>query len=96
MKVIRNNDGPKVSEVIVEMVNLVDSELPEDLSFEDVLDLAKQAWNLADIENPETVILKDSLYSEQLLKMIALKNKLQPENELMITDLYLEDDRVVV
>ncbi|CAN0574252.1 unnamed protein product, partial [Ectocarpus sp. 12 AP-2014] len=45
-KIIRNT-GPKYSEMLMELVEAFDEQLPAELTFEDTLKVGIEAWNLA-------------------------------------------------
>lgn len=61
-KVVENN-GSKYSEMLYKIVLEFDSELPEELTFEETLDIGIEAWNLA---NNKDYLEKNNLYAKEL------------------------------
>lgn len=62
-KIIKNT-GPKYSEMLIELVNEFENELPNKLTFEDTLEIGIIAWNLANKKN----IFKNKVFYEDELK----------------------------
>ena len=63
-KIIENKRG-KYSEMLYEIVQKFDNELPTKLSFEDTLEVGIEAWNLA---NNKEYLEKNNLYKNELKK----------------------------
>jgi len=60
---IVKNEGPKYSEMLIQLVQEFDKQLPEELTFEETLEVGIDAWNLAN--NKEFLVSRD-LYEKEL------------------------------
>lgn len=72
---------PKYSEMLIEMVEHFDDQLPENLTFEETLEIGIEAWNLA---NNEEFLKSKDLFDKELKshknyeiieKMVVFKNE---------------------
>lgn len=61
-KIIRNT-GRKYSEMLMELVQKFEEQLPEELTFEDTLEVGIDAWNLA---NNKEFLLNSNLFKKEL------------------------------
>lgn len=60
---IIENKGAKYSEMLYEMVQKFDQNLPEELTFEETLEVGIEAWNLA---NRKEFLVENNLYEKEL------------------------------
>jgi len=95
---IVENKGPKYSEMLIKMVEEFESLLPEELTFEDTLDVGIDAWNLANrkdfLENKDLYKqeLKSYKYKLSIEKMVNYKLEHFLENNNMIVNYEITDD----
>jgi len=61
-KIIKNT-GPKYSEMLMELVQEFDEQLPSELTFEETLEVGIDAWNLA---NNKEFLVSENLYKKEL------------------------------
>ena len=89
---IQENTGPKYSEMLMQLVQEFDEQLPNKLTFEETLDVGIDAWNLAN--NKEYLVTKN-LYKQELAnynnhtiidKMVNFKIKKFPKYNNVIVD----------
>lgn len=57
------NKGAKYSEMLYELVQEFDQDLPQELTFEETLEVGIKAWNLA---NRKDFLAKNNLYEKEL------------------------------
>ena len=60
---ILENTGPKYSEMLMQLVEEFDEQLPKKLTFEDTLEVGIDAWNLA---NKKEFLVAKNLYEKEL------------------------------
>lgn len=60
---ILENTGPKYSEMLMQLVEEFDEQLPNKLTFEDTLEVGIDAWNLA---NKKEFLVAKNLYEKEL------------------------------
>ena len=60
---ILENTGPKYSEMLMQLVEEFDEQLPKKLTFEDTLEVGIDAWNLA---NKKEFLVSKNLYEKEL------------------------------
>ncbi|WP_298954547.1 hypothetical protein [uncultured Nonlabens sp.] len=60
---ILENTGPKYSEMLMQLVEEFDEQLPNKLTFEDTLEVGIDAWNLA---NKKEFLVAKHLYEKEL------------------------------
>lgn len=60
---IKENTGPKYSEMLMQLVQEFDDQLPDDLTFEETLEVGIDAWNLA---NNKEFLVSKNLYEREL------------------------------
>ena len=89
---IQENTGPKYSEMLMQLVQEFDEQLPNKLTFEETLDVGIDAWNLAN--NKEYLVTKN-LYKQELAnynnhtiidKMVNFKIERFPKYNNVIVD----------
>ncbi|MBA3985991.1 MAG: hypothetical protein H0X63_05330 [Flavobacteriales bacterium] len=91
------NKKPKYSEMLMQLVEQFDEQLPETLSFEDTLEVGIEAWNLAnnksnlgeDLYKKE---LKAHKYNDVIEKMVVNKLEHFAEYNNIIVDFSTEND----
>ena len=95
---IIENKGAKYSEMLYEMVQKFDEDLPQELTFEETLEIGIEAWNLA---NRKEFLLENNLYEKELKahknfetidKMVNFKLKKFSEFKNIIVDFSTEND----
>lgn len=59
---ILENTGPKYSEMLMQLVEEFDEQLPKKLTFEDTLEVGIDAWNLA---NKKEFLVSKNLYEKK-------------------------------
>lgn len=91
------NTGAKYSEMLVQLVEQFDELLPENLTFEDTLEVGIEAWNLAN--NKESLgsdlykkELKAHNYSDVIEKMIDYKLEHFAEHNNILVDFSTENN----
>jgi len=89
------------SEMLAKLVEEFDELLPESLTFEETLEVGKEAWNLAN--NKERINDKDFLkelkahdYNDVVEKMVAYKLKYFAEHKNLIIDFSTDNDMLRV
>lgn len=89
---IIKNTGPKYSEMLMQLVQEFDKQLPKELTFEENLEVGIDAWNLAN--NKEFLVSRD-LYEKELKsykeynvieKMVNFKIEKFPKSNNLIVD----------
>lgn len=101
MKIIKNT-GRKYSEMLSELIQKFDDELPEELTFEDTLEIGIEAWNLANnkefLESKELYKkeLKSYNYSNVIEKMVLYKLEHFPEHNNVIVDYNIENETLTI
>jgi organic radical activating enzyme len=89
---IVENTGPKYSEMLVQLVQEFDKQLPEELTFEETLEVGIDAWNLA---NNKEFLVSSDLYEKELKaykdyhiidKMVEFKIEKFPKCNNVIVD----------
>lgn len=94
MKIVKN-DHPNISETLIKMVDLVYAAFPDTLDIEDVFEMAKDAWNLSNLNDNTNPFLRTHPFKKQLEQMITFKKEEQPENENMVVEVYFgENERL--
>ena len=88
---INENKGAKYSEMLYEMVQKFDQNLPQELTFEETLEVGIEAWNLA---NRKEFLVENDLYekelkahnhSETIKKMVSFKlDKFSNYNNIIV------------
>lgn len=92
----------KYSEMLIDIINKFNSQFPEDLSFEDVIEVSIEAWNLAnrkgflDNKNLYEQELKTYEYKNVIAKIVEYKQKKFNEYNNIIIDYKLEDNRLQI
>lgn len=95
---IQENTGPKYSEMLMQLVQEFDEQLPNKLTFEETLDVGIDAWNLAN--NKEFLVTKN-LYKQELAnynnhaiidKMVNFKIERFPKYNNVIVDYSTKDN----
>ncbi len=93
------NTSPEYSEMLLKLVDEFEKELPENLTFEDTLEIGIDAWNLA---NRKPFLEDKELYKQELKsvqfrltfeKMVNYKIKKFPEANQMIVDYTIIDNK---
>lgn len=95
------NTGAKYSEMLIQLVEQFDELLPENLTFEDTLEVGIEAWNLAnnkislgeDLYKKE---LKAHKYNDVIAKMVDYKLEHFAEHNNIIVDFSTENDIIQV
>lgn len=96
------NKGAKYSEMIINIVNEFDSQLPEILSWEDVVEIAIEAWNLANnkefLESKNLYLeeLKNHKYNDIIDKMVSYKLENFYNNNNVIIEYNMNDNRLQI
>tara|TARA_R110002033_G_scaffold169394_2_gene210109 strand:+ start:125 stop:499 length:375 start_codon:yes stop_codon:yes gene_type:complete len=89
---IQENTGPKYSEMLIQLVEEFDELLPNELTFEETLEVGIEAWNLA---NNKDFLVSKGLYKKELEnfknqtiieKMVDFKTDKFPESNNVIVD----------
>tara|TARA_R110001583_G_C5528621_1_gene398331 strand:- start:104 stop:478 length:375 start_codon:yes stop_codon:yes gene_type:complete len=89
---IQENTGPKYSEMLIQLVEEFDELLPNELTFEETLEVGIEAWNLA---NNKDFLVSKGLYKKELEnfknrsiieKMVDFKIDKFPESNNVIVD----------
>lgn len=99
---IIENKGAKYCEMLYEIVERFDDELPDELSFEDTLEIGIEAWNLAnkkhllDENNMYKKELKTYKFSAVIDKMVTYKLEKFSEYTNVIVDYSVDDERLQV
>ena len=99
---IIENKGAKYCEMLYEIVERFDHELPDELSFEDTLEIGIEAWNLAnkkhllDENNMYKKELKNYEFSDVIDKMVTYKLEKFSEYTNVIVDYSVDDERLQV
>lgn len=90
-KIVKNT-GRKYSEMLMELVHKFDKLLPDELTFEDTLEVGIDAWNLA---NNKEFLMNNNLFEKELRnhdyhdvigKMVDFKIEKFPEHNNVIVD----------
>lgn len=94
---IIENTGAKYSEMLVQLVEYFDEQLPESLTIEETFEVGIEAWNLANKkENFEPNFFKKELkaykYSDTIEKMVAYKLEYFAEYKNIIVDYSTENN----
>ena len=100
MKEIQNT-GAKYSEMLVQLVEQFAEQLPENLTFEETLEVGIEAWNLANIKEELGAIsykkeLKAHQYSEVIDKMVDYKLEHFERHNNIIVDFSTENNVIKV
>ncbi len=99
---IIENKGAKYSEMLYEMVQKFDQNLPQELTFEETLEVGIEAWNLA---NRKEFLMANDLYEKELKaykhskiidKMISFKLEKFPDFKNIIVDFSTENNLLQV
>lgn len=99
---IIENKGAKYSEMLYEMVQKFDQDLPQELTFEETLEVGIEAWNLA---NRKEFLMENDLYEKELKahkyseiidKMTSFKLKKFSDFKNIIVDFSTENDLLQV
>ena len=94
----RENTVPKYSEMLMQLVEEFDEQLPNKLTFEETLEIGIDAWNLA---NNKGFLVSKSLYKQELEsyenhsiinKMVDFKLKKFPNSNNVIVDFSTTDN----
>jgi hypothetical protein len=93
----KENKGPKYSEMLMQLVENFDEQLPEELTFEDTLEIGIEAWNLANNKSEwsDTIYqkgIKGHKYADVLDKMVSYKLEHFAEYNNIIVDFSTEND----
>jgi hypothetical protein len=89
---IQENTGTKYSEMLIQLVEEFDELLPNELTFEETLEVGIEAWNLA---NNKDFLVSKGLYKKELEnfknqsvieKMVDFKIDKFPESNTVIVD----------
>lgn len=91
------NTEPKYSNMLMQLVDYFDDQLPKELTFEDTFEIGIEAWNLANHKNSlgEKLYkkeLKTLNYSEVINKMVAYKLEHFSDFHNIIIDFSTEND----
>lgn len=96
------NKGAKYSEMLYQIVQEFDTELPKELTFEETLEIGIDAWNLA---NNKKFLESRNLYEKELKnhnlpevinKMVSFKLKNFPNFNNIIVDYSTENETLQV
>lgn len=96
----KDNVRPKYSEMLMQLVEEFDELLPNELTFEETLEIGIDAWNLA---NNKEFLVSKNLYQEELTsfknhsiinKMVEFKIEKFPKSNNVIID-YSTTDNVL-
>lgn len=95
------NGKKKYSEMIIEIYNEFESFLPEKLSFQEVIELCIESWNIAiDKDGLEDRTYAKTInkyeYSSVVEKIIDYKSKHFPDSQNVIVDFSMENDRLQI
>jgi len=99
--VIKNN-GPKYSQMLIQIIEEFDNELPEELTFEETIEAGISAWNLA---NNKEFLISRNLYQKELTghknhlvieKMVNYKIEKFPNFNNIIVDYSTENDMLQI
>ena len=94
----QENKAPKYSEMLMQLVEEFDEQLPNKLTFEETLEIGIDAWNLA---NNKDFLLSKNLYKKELEsyenhsiinKMVDFKLKEFPNSNNVIIDFSTTDN----
>lgn len=100
-KIIQNK-GPKYSEMLMNLVEEFDDQLPEKMTFEETLEVGIEAWNLA---NDKEFLVSRNLYEKELKshkeynvieKMVNFKIKKFPKSNNVIVDYSTTNNRLQI
>ena len=92
------NSEQKYSEMLISIVEKFDNQLPENLAFEDTLDIVIDGWNLA---NNKSFLIEKQLYEKELKayqyspiieKIVDYKLKNYPDFNNLIIDYSTKDN----
>ena len=95
---IIENSGRKYSEMLIELVEEFDENLPAELTFEETLEVGIEAWNIANNKeflqsrNLYEQEIKSCKYSEIVEKMVDFKIANFSEHNNIIIDCSTEND----
>ena len=101
-EIIVENNRAKYSEMLIEIINKFDSQLPENLSFEDVIEISIESWNLAnnkiflESKNLYEQELKSHKYPDVVSKIIDYKQERFDNFNNIIIDYSLENNRLQI
>ena len=96
---LNKNTSPEYSEMLLQLVDEFERELPESLTFEDTLEIGIDAWNLA---NRKPFLEDKDLYEQELKsvqfrltfeKMVNYKIEKFPDADKMIVDYLIIDNK---
>ncbi len=96
---LNKNTSPEYSEMLLQLVDKFERELPESLTFEDTLEIGVDAWNLA---NRKSFLEDKDLYEQELKsvqfratfeKIVNYKIEKFPDANKMITDYTIIDNK---
>lgn len=99
---IIENKGTKYSEMIIDILNRYDSQLPQNLSFEEVIEIVIDAWNLA---NRKDVLESKKLYDKELKlfeynnvieQIVEYKQEKYNEYKNVIIEFIIDDERLQI
>lgn len=98
---IIENTGAKYSEMLVQLVEYFDEQLPESLTIEETFEVGIEAWNLANIKEELGAIsykkeLKAHQYSEVIDKMVDYKLEHFERHNNIIVDFSTENNVIKV
>lgn len=95
---IIENKGIKYSEMLYKIAQEFNEEFPVELSFEDILEIGIEAWNLSNnkkylkINNLYKKEIKNHEYAEIIAKMISFKLENFPNSDNIIIGYSIEKD----
>jgi hypothetical protein len=89
-KIIENN-GPKYSEMLMQLVEEFDEKLPIELTFEETIEVGIDAWNLA---NRKEFLLGKNLY-EQELKSFKISDLVEKMVDFKLNN-FSEFDNIII
>lgn len=100
-EVILENTGRKYSEMLMQIYETFETELPDELCFEEVLIMCIDAWNLAIFKNDlgkenYQKEISEFQYGNVIDKMVSYKIQHFPEQDNIITDYSLANDTLQV
>lgn len=100
-KIIQNK-GSKYSEMLMNLVEEFDDQLPEKMTFEETLEVGIEAWNLA---NNKEFLVSRNLYVKELKshkeynvieRMVNFKIKKFPKSNNVIVDYSITNNRLQI
>ncbi|MGF1558561.1 MAG: hypothetical protein ACFCUL_05670 [Flavobacteriaceae bacterium] len=93
MKVIRNEENePNIAKMIMDMIDQVNDELPEEMYLDEICELAVLAWNISLTDLEENKIAWSIPLRQQVQKMVAYKRKKFIDIKKEIVDIELDEE----